>query len=485
MKIIPAIFFLFFAFSISGYSQQGLKTKEDTAFLTDMLRYPQMNVELTISFVKEDFEFSREKWSLSDAEKIKSELKGDNSDADRYKIMAEIYTYVKKSDEARQAKDKAKDIFLKRLSADPSDSAAIKYIAKYFMELGQWNLSKAYYNELIKRFPGDASGYEGIALIEMVNLNVESAYFNLKKAIEKEPGNTSLYCSMANISMYKAFSDLAKLPDSIIMKRKYYDMIDFGFIKNAMAKYPDNENFKMINQGLIVGCLMIETFVKNSDVLGNSSDTSKFKHDDETLIQLNKAEAYFTKSLQSKYKAKKFPYECLMIIEFLKNDGGKSVKYFEQGISNTRDKKELYSTMVAVYAFLWKKEECLNTQLELNKMDSSVVNCMLTAYFYFALDKFIESKLWTQKALNSDRTNGKALLGMTSIALKQKNLPDAQINILKYEKNNPQSDEYLFYKAVFYLMNNSPQIAKNSLDQLAKGSNFMENSKRILDRFYK
>ena len=479
------IFLLLFSVPLCSYPQNGLQTKEDTAFLLGLLRYPQMNVELTISFVKEDFEFTRENLKSSDAAKIKSELTGDIKDAERYKRIAEIYSYLKMPDEARFAKDKAKEIFLKRLSSNPSDSAALKYIAKYFMELGQWNLSKAYYAELIKRFPQDASGYEGVALIEMVNLNVESAYSNLKIAIEKEPSNISLYCSMANISMYKAFNDLAKLPDSVIMKRKYNEMIDFGFIKNAMAKYPDNENFKMINQGLVVGCLLIETFVKNSEVLGNSSDTSKFVHNDEMLMQLNRAEAYFMKSLQTKYKTKKFPYECLMIIEFLKNDGNKSVKSFEQGIANTNDKKELFSTMVAVYAFLWKKDECLKTQLELNKMDSSSVNCMLTAYFYFAINKLSEAKFWTQKALNIDHTNGKALLGMVSVALKEKNLPEAQINILKYEKNNPQSDEYLFYKAVFYLLNNSPQIAKNSLEQLAKGSNYMENSKKILERFYK
>jgi Tfp pilus assembly protein PilF len=485
MHLRKFILLLLFSTPFLCHSQQGLITKEDTAFLLEMVKYPQMNVELTISFSKDDFDFNKDNWKLSDVETIQSQINGENSDAAKYERIAEIYSFFNKQSDSKQYKDKAKNVFLKRLTASASDSAALKYLAKYYMELGQWNLSKAYYNELSIKFPADASGWEGIAMIEMVNLNVDKAYINMNKAIEKAPGNISLYCSMANIVMYKAFNDLAKVPDSILFARKYDEMIDFTFIKNAIRKYPDNENFKMINQGLVVGCLMIETFVKNRDVLGNYSDSSKFVLTNEILANLNKTEAYFTKSLSGKYRAKKFPYECLMIIEFLKNDGKKSVKYFEQGIKNNSAKKELYATMVAVYAFLWKKEECLQAQLQLNKIDSSVTNCLLTAYFYFALENFKDAKMWTQKAIEGDKTNPKALLGMVAIALKNINLPDAQIFILKYEKNNPQSDEYMYYKAVFYLLNNSPQIAKNSLDYLVKGYAFSASAKKIMDRFYK
>lgn len=485
MRIKEFILLILILLPVLSYPQQGLKNKSDTLFLLDLVKYPQMNVELTISFVKEDFEFNKAISTLSEADKLRSELKGDLTDAEKYKRMAEIFSDNDKLEEAKKAKDNAKELYLKRLSANSSDSEALKYLAKYFMEQGQWNLSKAYYNELTLKFPDDEAGWEGIGLVEMVNLNVENAYKNMSKAIDKSPGNISLYCSMANIVMYKAFSDLTKLPDSIIMKRKFDQMIDFDFIKKAMKLYPENENFKMINQGLEVGCLMIEVFIKNRDVLGNYSDTSRFALTEEIRTQLNKSEEYFTKALSTKYKQKKFPYECLMIIEFLKNDGERSVKYFDQGIKNTKGSKELYSTMVAIYAFLWKKDECLQAQLKLNKADSSVTNCLLTAYFFFALDKFSDAKIWTRKVLAVEKTNSKALLGMTAIAIREKNLPEAQINILKYEKSNPQTEEYLFYKAVFYLLNNSPQIAKNSLDYLANGNYFRESSRKILERFYK
>ena len=141
--------------------------------------------------------------------------------------------------------------------------------------------------------------------------------------------------------------------------------------------------------------------------------------------------------------------------------------------------------MVGIYAFLWKKQECIYIQLELDKASPSAQNYLLTAYFYFALNNIVEAEKWTLKALDLDKTNPKALLAMAAISLKQKNNHKAEIYLKKYEKLYPSNDEYIYYRALFYLLNNSPVSAKSSFIALSENTSFAVYCKTILEKFYK
>jgi len=454
-------------------------------FLTNLIKYPQLNVELTISFNADDFNFKKDNWKLSDTIEIKKSLKGGIDDAKKYNKLSEILLHFNINSGFEKYRNYAKELYIKKLFSNPKDSSALNFLARYYTENMQWNLSKEYFTELTKYYPDCASGWEGLAMISMINYDINNAYKNIIKAITIEPNNISLYCSLSNIMMYKAFSDISQKPDSVIDKMKYYEFIDFSIIDDAIKKNPKLESFKMIKMGLVTGCLLIEVFAQNSEMFLKATDSSKFKISQSINSELINCKNYFNNSISGEFKSKKFPYECLMITEFLQNNGVEAYKYFEDGLKNTKNNKSLYATMVSIYAFLWEKQNCINVQLELNNKFPTAQNYLLTAYFYYALNNIIESEKWTLKALDLDKNNPKGLLGITAIYLKQNKARKAEMYLKKYEKTYHSNDEYLFYRALFYLMNNSPVSAKSTFISLQKNTSFGEYCTILLNKFYK
>jgi tetratricopeptide (TPR) repeat protein len=470
----------------SGFSQTLIKNASDTSFLLDRVYFPQLQIKLSISFVTSDFSVApKKRISFSDIEANKKLIRGDPKNGDHYISLAEAYNEFNKTRKADSVKQVAKDIFVNNLIANAADTHAVRTLANIYLGEMQWDLARSFFQELTRTAPGSSAGWCGLALISMASYDFNEALKNMQKAIDAEPGNIDNYCQMANIIMMKSVIDLDSYDSLKMDTLTYRGIIDTKFIRDALKKKPGDPSLSAIQDALTLSGIIYETFIDNSESFTGKNDTVHFKVSPDCEKALSEIEKRMTTRIAGTFADREFPYTCLMLTEFLRNDPDKALTWFNKGVKYNPRSQSLYENMTGISAMNGRKDAAYKLQLRLDSIHPSADNFLMTGYFYYLDKNYYASQNWTEKVLAVEPTNFDAMMGMAALCIKQMKLSGAALFLDQAAGMDQEHPDVTLLTGIMYLLDNSPVLAKASFQELIKSGQNRIEAQQLIDRFLK
>ena len=481
--MVFAVVCFFYAGSVLNTSGQNLlKTRDDTAFVMQYIYYPQMQVQMSIFFDEADFSAVRDVFTPARADSLNRVLNGTYQDARIYMQLSEVYSHLMLDREAFEARAKAKDLFLRQLQANPSDTGALANLARIFLANFDLKLARAYYQELVRIDSSSAEGWFGLGSLDLLEYKLDNAVKNMAEAIKIKPRSIAYHCQMANIQTYTGFYKIATLPDSVLEKMNYRDLMDYSYIQKAVKAFPADKPLMNIMQSLIMAGIMTEAFFDNPDLLNHTNDSVKFVLKPASRKDMVAVMEYMKKLLPGAYGKRVFPYKALMIGEFLENNPDAARRYFDEGIRINSNDRDLLSTMVGIYALNWRKKESAEMQHRYFDAYPTLSNAMVMAYLYYSIREDSLALIWTDKALQMDAGNARATAGKAAVLAQLFRVQEAAALSDLSMVREPGNREFLFLRGVIYILENRGVKGKAIFDELAKDPVYRQKCLEISTR---
>jgi tetratricopeptide (TPR) repeat protein len=486
MRKFIVSFIIFVLIYLSGFTQVVVNTAEDTAFVMERVYYPQMQIKMSITFVTSDFLLAPKKnIKMSDGDSIEKLIVKEPGRADHYLALSSFYNEFNRTIKADSLRKLAKELFIGDLMKNSADTHAIQNLANIYLGELNGELATAYFNELTKQVPASSAGWNGLALISMANYDFKNAISYMDKGLQAEPDKIENYCQMANIMMMKSVFDLDSYDSTIMDTLTYKGMINTSFLENALKQKPGDPSISAMLDALKLTSIIYQAFIDNSDKFTGRGDSVIFVLSKSCTVELSSIENRMKTYADKAFHDKEFPYACLMLINFLRNDPDQALEWFKKGIKLNPRSQNLYENMTGIYALSMRKEPAYKLQLKLDSIHPNVTNLLMTAYFYYLDKKFGESKIWTQKVLALEPNNFNALMGMAALSTHDKKFGEAASFLDKAAGINPEHPDVLLLTGILYLLDNSPQMAKSTFGELLKNNQSTIEVDELMDRFLK
>lgn len=480
------ILLISFALPFYSFAQTPIKTAEDTAFILDRVYYPQMQIKMSISIITSDFSTAPKKTAyLSEIDSLNKLIKKEPTKGDHYLALGGIYNEFHRTKEADSIRKIAKDLFIGDMMKNPADTHAIACMANIYLGELDWQLAYAYFSELTKQTPESSVGWNGLAMISMASYDFDIAITQMEKAINAEPDNIDNYCQMANIMMMKSVFDLNKLDSATMDTLTYKGIVNKNFIQKGLKLNPENETLKAILDAMLLTGIIYQAFIDNSEKFTGRGDTISFLLSSEINRAIDGIEKNMETRAAKTFCDREFPYTCLMLISFLRNDPDKAMNWFEKGIHFNPRSQTLYENMTGVCALMMRRDCAYRLQLKLDSIHPLVNNFLMTAYFYYLDKRFEQSKIWTQKVFTLDPENFNALMGMAALSTRELNFPTAATYLDKAAGIDKEHPDVQLLMGILYLFDNSPIMAKSIFTELLKNEQSTIEVEELLERFCK
>lgn len=466
-------------------SQNIIKTKEDTAFVMARTYYPQMQIKMSISFLNSDFVAGPKFTFGKNAEdSIKMLIKKEPARSDNFLALGDYYTRMHRDKQADSLYKITKDLCMNQMMINPADTHAIRQMAGIFLGEGNFELAEAYFQEFAKIAPSASAGWSGLALISMQKYEIDKAKTYIEKSIETDPANIDNYCQMANLMMLKTVFDLNTYDSITLDTLSYKSYVDTRFINTALKTLPGNPSLLAMKDALDLTGIIYQAFIDNSESLQGHGDTIRFHLRPESSRAIEGIISRMQVLTTGIFKDKEFPYACLILAAFLKNDVPTAEEWFNKGIRYNPASQNLYENITGVCALNKARECAYRHQLALDSIHPVVNNFLMTAYFYFLDSRFDESKMWTEKVLKIEPGNFYANLGMATIYAHKFDFSQAARYLDKAAAVQKTDNDVQMLMAVLYLFDQSPMMAKSVLLALQPSYPGPEVDE-MLDRFFK
>lgn len=485
MKKLISVFISVFIVNIAFGQDYIVKTADDTAFLMEKIYFPEMQVTLTIPFLTTDFNPVKRISKFSDIDSLKKLVVKEPLNADHYLNLNFIYNEFSMFKEADTARRKAIDLFMNNLGENPLDTHALNCMASIYLSEMELNLARAFYKELTVVAPEASIGWSGLAVIAMMNYDLESAVAYMDTAIIAEPDNLDNYCQMSNIIALKSIFDFNNYSDAVVDTITYKTIVNTRFIEKAMGKYPDNPAYVNIYHALHLTGLIYEIMLDNSEKISGHGDSIYFKLSPHCRTALDEISAHMSEQINGTYRNHEFPYICLMLSEFLKNNPDNAVDWFNKGIKYNERSKSMYETIIGICALARNNEPMFTFQLRLDSIHPSVHNFQMTSYFYFLDGNYEQARIWADKARLLNPQDFYTLMGLAAIAAKQNNFGISNTWANKATTYYPAHPDLVLLKGILSLFNNTPMMAKSYFDELIQLNQNFDEAESIIKRFYK
>jgi tetratricopeptide (TPR) repeat protein len=447
--------------------------------------YPQLQIKMSISFLTSDFSVAPKPFFGPGAvDSLSSLIRKEPERGDHYLMLSSLYqeySYLKKADSLKKM---STDLFMKDMMRNPADTHAVRMLANIFLGNGDWQLAQAYYQELTKLAPNSSVGWNGLALISMGNYDMEPAMTNLEKAIAVEPNNLENYCQMANLMMVKAIYDLNAYDSTVVDTLSFSHFVNTSFLEDALKKRPGDPSLEAMLDALHLTGIIYQAFLDNADKLNGHGDSITFKLREKSKKEADLIAKRMEERTKKTFTDRDFPYSCLMLVAFLNNDPETALKWFEKGVRYSGRSQNLYENMTGICALTLRKDCAYHLQLKLDSIHPTVANYLMTAYFYYLDGRFKEAQTWTQEVLLDEPNNLFANLGMAAIKTRLYKFKEAVPYLDKASSLDAKNADVLMLTAVLYIFDNSPLMAKATLNGLAPSYPGVEVDE-LLDRFFK
>jgi tetratricopeptide (TPR) repeat protein len=470
---------------IPCFSQNILKTKEDTAFVMARTYYPQMQIKMSISFLNSDFvpgpKFS---FGRNAEDSIKSLIKKEPLISDHFLALGDYYSRMHRQKQADSLYKITKDLCMNQMMLNPADTHAIRLMAGIFLGEGNFDLAEAYYQEFAKIAPSASAGWSGLALINMQKYEIDKAKTYIQKSIDTDPDNIDNYCQMANLMMLKAIFDMNSYDSITLDTLSYKSYVDTRFINTALKTLPGNPSLLAMKDALDLTGIIYQAFIDNSESLEGHGDSIRFHLRPVSAQAIEGIMSRMQALTNGVFKDKEFPYACLILAAFLKNDVPAAEEWFNKGIRYNPASQNLYENITGVCALNKVKENAYRHQLKLDSIHPVVNNFLMTAYFYFLDSRFDESKMWTEKVLQLEPGNFYANLGMATIYAHKFDFSAAARYLDKAAAVQKTDNDVQMLTAILYLFDQSPMMAKSVLQALQPSYPGPEVDE-MLERFFK
>lgn len=485
---------LFLICSVSGFSQNPIKSKEDTVFLIKKIGCPFQYAGLEFYYSENNTPIENQKSEAvetpetlrQEITEIKNKLRTDSLNPDLYFKIANKYSILKDEENSDIYLEKAKILYTENLNKNPKDTSALINLAFYYTKRQQLDIARLFHEELLKYDSTDATALLFLSFYYYKKMNLTTAQTLLLQGIKYHPKYLPFYTILGMIQFLLSQQEFDNISDSIICNKSYKDYCNLSIFEENMKRYPEVEGIAYIHNLILATSILVKSSICDSILKNKYSEYFRFDFEQEEKEGLNFLQKYFESMINNeKFINDYTAYQALIAIYFMSNDHEKMLEIFEKGIVNCKDSvHSIYSNMVTISSVMGNYQKCLELQTKLNKIRPTNINYIITALIYFDMEDIQNCNLWTIKAYETDPKNFEAILGMAAFSLREKKIIDAEKYLKIAESINSESDDFKYLEAIFYLFTNKPFQAKIIFKSLSEVSDYKDECEEILEKFY-
>lgn len=453
---------------------------QDTSKIIQHVKFPEMEAQLTLTFSASDFNLVEELKikDLTEIERLKKQLKGNEKDAEIYDEMNSIYSYFKRNQEANEAFKKSKDLFMQQLSAAPEDTSIIRKMGDLFYGNSQMNMALLYFDAVYKVDTTNASIIEKLALCNFFLGSNEKAYSFVNKALELEPDNMSFYCTLTLMNLMTRIRELSLMPEDEFEKVGFKNFFDYAYLEEGAKKNPKDDRFELFIKSMQLTAIMYKSIF---DIAGQATDGSTkitFNHNDEEKEKLEEIKKSLLKF--TKVKNPIFAYKNLMIAEFLMGNLEQAIKYFEEIKTINPYYDEAYNNMMAMYIMQEDYDNSIKVVKEIAESKPTYGYYLLLSRLYYEKTDYENALVFANKAKDLNQQSAESYLAMVAIYLKSgKFLEACQVSydLAKYLPNEPL---VVYNVALCEMINGNIENSKEYLRQLVEVGLYVDSINSLL-----
>ena len=397
---------------------------------------------------------AKDYYAQADYDKARVESKNvlqlDPKNAEAYYLSGEI-------EEQQQAWPKAYANYLKAVEVDPTYLPAKAKLGRIYLLMGETAKAEKMVNDILTKQPNDAAGQTLKAALMMHKGDIDGAISEVSRVVAADPSQDDavsllvfLYSKQGNDAKAQTVLEqgMQASPKNVALRQER---------ANFALKYKDFAKAEQLYQSIV------------------SIDPKKLEYR-ATLAsfyarnnQLDKAEAVLREAIKADPEDQK---RGLLLAEFLasRRSGVVAEKELLNMIRNAPESKsyQLRFGLAKLYEAMGKPDKALQVYQDIARLDKTGPDGTKasgqSARLQLAAGKIPEAEKIISDILKVNPQDNDALLLRGKIELGKKDAKDAIIDFRSVLKAQPDSVELISLLAKAHLLNNEPQLARDTFD---------------------